>query len=185
MYEYVLPVNKMKPSRFGRKMTSFWKVERYRSVKQASIEENIFSPGYLSRLKGSCCITCVPLAFRRTEPKFWKLQKGGGLIWEKKLGWGTRKGEISEKRGETQLFKLNSGKEKDKKLAASANDAVHFAYHAQIVVKSVFTMIFIYGDRGGQGHLILKNYGGGAETFTELRYSILFKSYCFLSSALW
>ena len=51
-----------------------------------------------------------------------------------------------EKRGETQLFKLNSGKEKDK-LAVAAYDAVHFAYHAQIVVKSVFTMISIYGDR--------------------------------------
>ena len=55
--------------------------------------------------------------------------------------------KCSEKRGETQLFKLISWKEMDKKLPAAANDAVHFAYHAQIVVKRDFTMISIYGDR--------------------------------------
>ena len=85
-----------------------------------------------------------------------------------------------EKRGETQLFKLNSGKEKDKKLAASANDAVHFAYHAQKAVKNVFTMIFIYGDRGGQGNLILKNYGGNRDfyrikIFNSVQKLLLFK----------
>ena len=73
---------------------------------------------------------------------------------------------------------MNSGKEKDKKLAASANGAVHFAYHAQIAVKSVFTMIFIYGDRGGQGHLILKNYGGEQrlfKIFNSVQKLLLFK----------
>ena len=69
---------------------------------------------------------------------------------------------------------------KGQKLAASANDAVHFAYHAQIAVKSVFTMIFIYGDRGGQGHLILKNYGGDRDfyrikIFNSVQKLLLFK----------